>query len=98
MDEAKLNAAEDGSVLHYVFERVLQELPREEYLNADPDTIAATVRIRYRHAGERAVITRCGGCVNIELEKPVRAPAPGQACVFYDGPRVVGGGTIIRSE
>ncbi len=43
LDEAKLNAAEDGSVLHYVFERVLQELPQEEYLNADPDTIAATV-------------------------------------------------------
>ena len=60
------------------------------------ETIAATVRIRYRHAGERAVITRCGGCVNIEFEKPVRAPAPGQSAVFYDEHGcVIGGGRIV---
>ena len=29
-----------------------------------------------------------------EFSTPVRAPAKGQACVFYDGDIVVGGGVI----
>ncbi len=36
------------------------------------------------------------GIIRIEFDTPVRAPAPGQACVFYDGQTVVGGGRIIR--
>ena len=32
----------------------------------------------------------------IVLDEPARAVAPGQACVFYDGARVLGGGWIAR--
>ena len=34
--------------------------------------------------------------VEVSLEAPVRAAAPGQAAVFYDGDRVLGGGWIAR--
>jgi tRNA-specific 2-thiouridylase len=31
------------------------------------------------------------------LDEPVLGVAPGQACVIYDGTRVLGGGTIMRA-
>jgi tRNA-uridine 2-sulfurtransferase len=34
------------------------------------------------------------GCAEIELAMPVEGVAPGQACVVYDGDRVLGGGWI----
>jgi tRNA-specific 2-thiouridylase len=35
--------------------------------------------------------------VAVELERPVRGVAPGQALVLYDGSRVVGSATIVRA-
>jgi len=35
-----------------------------------------------------------GGAARVELKSPEDAVAPGQACVFYDGARVLGGGWI----
>ena len=32
------------------------------------------------------------------LETPETGVAPGQACVIYDGPRVLGGGWIARKN
>jgi tRNA-specific 2-thiouridylase len=57
-----------------------------------PDDIACTVKLR---SGEtpRPARVRLGETVTVELETPGRA-APGQACVFYDGDRVLGGGFI----
>ena len=34
------------------------------------------------------------GRAEVTLDEPREAIAPGQACVFYDGPRVLGGGWI----
>lgn len=49
------------------------------------ERVSASVKIRYRHSGERAVIERAGGdLVKISFDRPVRAPAPGQSAVFYD--------------
>jgi tRNA-specific 2-thiouridylase len=31
----------------------------------------------------------------LELDEPVRAVAPGQSVVAYQGDRVVGGGTVV---
>lgn len=61
------------------------------------DSISACVKIRYRHAGDMAVITRTGeDTVTIDFETPVRAATPGQSAVFYDeGGHVIGGGIII---
>jgi tRNA-specific 2-thiouridylase len=38
-----------------------------------------------------------GGAVVVP-EMPESGVAPGQACVFYDGTRVLGGGWIVRKE
>jgi tRNA-specific 2-thiouridylase len=37
-------------------------------------------------------------CAEVELPEGESAAAPGQACVFYDGTRMLGGGWIARSE
>jgi tRNA-specific 2-thiouridylase len=38
------------------------------------------------------------GGAEIMLETPETGVAPGQACVIYDGPRVLGGGWIARKN
>ncbi|MBL8643551.1 MAG: tRNA 2-thiouridine(34) synthase MnmA [Rhodospirillaceae bacterium] len=38
------------------------------------------------------------GTANVVLDEPETAAAPGQACVFYDGERVLGGGWIARDD
>jgi tRNA-specific 2-thiouridylase len=55
----------------------------------------AVAVIRYRHPGVQARITLRGpGEVQVEFASPQSAVAPGQAVVFYDGDRVLGGGWI----
>jgi len=53
------------------------------------------VRIRYRHAGAPATVAaQTGRRAAVRFHEPVTALAPGQAAVFYDGDRVLGGGWI----
>ena len=54
-----------------------------------PDGLRCTVKLRARDAQRGAVVT--GDAVL--LDEPA-LPAPGQACVAYDGDRVLGGGFI----
>jgi len=57
--------------------------------------VRAVVRIRYRHAGVAATVEPAAdGGARVAFEAPVAALAPGQAAVFYDGERVLGGGWI----
>jgi tRNA-specific 2-thiouridylase len=53
------------------------------------------VKIRYR-TPERPGIVRIlsDGRAEVEFQQPVWGIAPGQLAVFYDGDRVIGGGTI----
>lgn len=61
---------------------------------AEPRRVIA--KIRYNHGGAPCVIEKQpGGRILCSFEQPVRAPAPGQAAVFYDGEYVLGGGTIL---
>jgi tRNA-specific 2-thiouridylase len=53
-------------------------------------------QIRYRAPAVPATLVVEGSTATVHFEKPQRAVTPGQAVVFYDGNRVLGGGTIAR--
>jgi tRNA-specific 2-thiouridylase len=57
--------------------------------------LRARVKIRYKHAEEKAIITPRGKSgVRIDFESAQRAMTPGQAVVFYSRNTVLGGATI----
>ncbi|MEO8503782.1 MAG: tRNA 2-thiouridine(34) synthase MnmA [Acidobacteriota bacterium] len=57
----------------------------------------ATVKIRAHHAGIGADIRPLGnGDAEVVFDEPQRGVAPGQAAVFYDGSRVLGGCWIVE--
>ncbi len=57
--------------------------------------LACTAKIRYRHAGAPAVVTPLpNGGARVDFATPQSAVTPGQAVVFYEGDRVLGGGWI----
>jgi tRNA-specific 2-thiouridylase len=57
--------------------------------------VRAAVKIRYRHQDAPATLSPLGGDrVEVRFDAPQRAVTPGQAAVFYDGERVLGGGWI----
>jgi len=53
-------------------------------------------RIRYRAPAVPATLTVTGDTAEVRFDSPQRAVTPGQAVVFYDTERVIGGGTIVR--
>ena len=58
-------------------------------------SITAKVKIRYQHDPTPAVVTAMeNGAANVEFAEWQTAITPGQATVFYDGERVLGGGWI----
>ena len=59
--------------------------------------IPCQVKVRYRHAGQPALLEKIGeDRVRITFEEPVRSAAPGQSAVFYDENGCVIGGGIIE--
>ena len=73
------------------------ELERVSWVAGAPPErpVRARVRIRYRHEGASArVEPGPGRRARVRFDEPVRAVAPGQAAVFYDGDVVLGGGWI----
>jgi tRNA-specific 2-thiouridylase len=54
-------------------------------------------KIRYRGQPAPASLTVADGRAEVRFERPQRAITPGQAVVFYQGPRVLGGGIIAAS-
>jgi tRNA-specific 2-thiouridylase len=59
------------------------------------ESLACTAKIRYRHAAAPATVRVFGeNGARVEFEQAQSAITPGQAVVFYDGSRVLGGGWI----
>jgi tRNA-specific 2-thiouridylase len=77
-------------------ERSRFEVLGSRWVDAPPgEDQRVQVRIRHRHPGSLARV-RLGqsGRASVELEAPARAITPGQAAVFYEEDRVLGGGWI----
>ena len=63
-----------------------------------PGGLDARVQVRHRHEPAPARIESLAhGRARVRFAEPVRAVAPGQAAVFYDGDVVLGGGWITQS-
>jgi tRNA-specific 2-thiouridylase len=63
-----------------------------------PTAFAASVKVRSHAPLAPAVVTPIGDQARIDFDEPQRALAPGQAAVFYDGDRVIGGGPIAAGD
>ncbi len=67
---------------------------------AEPPGVGAAVQVQVRHRARPAPaeVVRAGeGEIELALDEPVAAIAPGQSLVLYDGDRVLGGGVIERA-
>jgi tRNA-uridine 2-sulfurtransferase len=68
-------------------------------INEPGEPLRANVRIRYRAPEAPAEITPIGGgIVRVDFDEAQLAITPGQAAVFYDNDKVVGGGWIQKSN
>jgi tRNA-specific 2-thiouridylase len=66
---------------------------------APADPFRADVRVRHRAAEVPATIhLRADRTARVVFDRPVRAVAPGQSCVFYRGDVVLGGGALLRKS
>src|SRR5262249_3523094 len=61
--------------------------------------LRASVRVRYRHDGDPAVIESASepDRARVLFDHAVRAITRGQTAVFYDGERVIGGGRVAAA-
>ncbi len=66
-------------------------------ISAPAENFRASVKIRYSLDEESAIVSPLNdGSVRVDFDAPQRAVTPGQAVVFYDGNKVLGGGWIER--
>ena len=67
-------------------------------IDAPTEPLACKAKIRYRHeAAPAIVIPMAGGEVRVDFADSQSAITPGQAVVFYDGDRLLGGAWIERA-
>jgi tRNA-specific 2-thiouridylase len=60
--------------------------------------LECTVQLRAHGDEHRASVEVADAEVRVDLHEPAFGIAPGQACVIYDGTRVVGSATIARTD
>ena len=74
------------------------ECIRPRWCGAAPSRpLEATVQLRAHGEEHRAVVVPSADGFDVSLRDPGSGIAPGQACVVYDGTRVVGSGTIAST-
>jgi tRNA-specific 2-thiouridylase len=61
-----------------------------------PTPLRVEARIRYRSPAVPSTLLLSADQAEVRFDDPQRAVTPGQAVVFYDGDRVIGGATIVR--
>jgi tRNA-uridine 2-sulfurtransferase len=68
------------------------------WLGAKPKgELRVAVKLRSAQPPQAATVSLDGDSGVAVLDEPALGVAPGQACVVYDGTRVLGGGTIMRA-
>jgi tRNA-specific 2-thiouridylase len=72
-------------------------LHRANWLGAPPRRVAVKLRSAQLPVPGTLAL-EAGGTAHVLLDTPAEAVAPGQACVAYDGDRVLGGGWIRASD
>jgi tRNA-specific 2-thiouridylase len=98
----KIDPAKNQVVLDTDSESILHRrlrVSRVNWLAGQAGRLPLTVesQIRYRHKAAPAMVEESeDGQVLVSFEKPQRAITPGQAAVFYDGDRLLGGGWIDK--
>ncbi len=76
--------------------KALNWLSSDKQLN---QTIYCSVRLRSNHKEIKAMVKYLGnGFADVTLESFYYGVTPGQACVIYDGDRVLGGGWIMGED
>lgn len=63
-----------------------------------PEGMKLTVKIRSTQQPQPAILYHDAGDVFVELQNGENGVSPGQACVFYNGTRILGGGWIKATE
>jgi tRNA-specific 2-thiouridylase len=64
---------------------------------APQGSLAVEAKIRYRSQAAAALLALHDGRAEVRFERPQRAITPGQAVVFYQGEKMLGGGIIAES-
>ncbi len=80
------------------FSRIFAEDVNLISVPAIEEPIRVQAKVNYRSQPKEATAYMEGETLVVELDQKVRAVAPGQAVVLYQGDVVVGGGTIERAE
>ena len=102
-NERKLYVAEINPAKNQVILALWEDLFKTEVharevnwlIDIPENDIRASVRVRHTKWENPACTVRVnGGGIDVFCDEPVRAPAPGQSAVIYDGDRVLGGGYI----
>jgi len=65
---------------------------------APTEPLDCTVQLRAHGSEHRATLVPADGGFSVTLHDSASGIAPGQACVVYDGGRVVGSGTILQTR
>ena len=72
-------------------------IPAPEQSMTPEKGMRCAVKLRAREEPRPATVRITNGATTVTLDEPA-LPAPGQACVFYLGERVLGGGIMTRTE
>jgi tRNA-specific 2-thiouridylase len=75
----------------------VKQLNLSKYVSLDGQRLDTVTKVRYNDSGSPAVIEQVGDTMKVFFGTGVKAIAPGQAAVFYEGDDVIGGGWIQSS-
>ena len=75
----------------------VNQLNLSKYDDLNGQRLDTITKVRYNDDGSPAIIEQAGDVMKVFFGKGVKAIAPGQAAVFYEGNDVIGGGWITAS-